>query len=186
MISSSRAPDSQGKPVRVDMQLRLPVNPRDQLIAAATAPPSAGTAEATQPAIDSTVPVSVINNVTLVQALLNGKEQVRLMLDTGASYTLLTPEVAKRLKIRPRADAPRRKLKLVGTATLDVSFVHLAALQVGDALVEDLEVGITPVAPGNPFLDGLLGGDFLSHFTTQLDHAKSRLRLMSQPSNAPR
>ncbi len=176
--------DDRGRPVRVDIDLILPVNPRDKRVVVAAHPSSADAAKADPPAIDSSVPVHVVGNSVLVQGLLNGKEKARLLLDTGASHTVLTPAVAKRLKIEPGADAPRRTMHLVSTATLDVAFVQLKSLRIGDAVVEDLEVGVTEVAPEAPFLDGLLGHDFLSNFTTELNHAKSRLRLKS-PSSQP-
>lgn len=37
------------------------------------------------------------NNVVLVNVRLNEQTLVRMLLDTGAKYTIITPEVARRL-----------------------------------------------------------------------------------------
>ena len=41
-------------------------------------------------------------------------------------------------------------------------------------------MGVFTALPHAPFIDGLLGGDFLKHFTLRLDYARSRLQLIPQ------
>ena len=55
--------------------------------------------------------------------------------------------------------------------------VPIAALAMGDAIVTNLQVGILEAFPGTRPVDGLLGGDFLEHFTLTLDYRTKRLQL---------
>jgi predicted aspartyl protease len=127
------------------------------------------------------VPIQVINDLILVPATLNRTHGATLLVDTGATRSLLTPAVAKRLGISPPADAPRRTIHLIGGQKIDVPFVNLSALQVGDAVGENLEVGIHLVHPGAPIVDGLLGSDFLGRFKMTVDRTARQLRL--EPRN---
>lgn len=63
-----------------------------------------------------------------------------------------------------------------------VPFVPLAALTVGDAVVENLSVSITEVFPQASTVDGLLGVDFLERFTLTLDRAERQLWLVTTPT----
>jgi hypothetical protein len=53
----------------------------------------------------------------------------------------------------------------------------IAALAMGEAIVKNLQVGILAAFPGVRLVDGLLGGDFLEHFTLMLDYRAKRLQL---------
>jgi predicted aspartyl protease len=125
----------------------------------------------------ATVPVEVVENVVLVPATLNVTHGATLVLDTGASYTVLTPSTIRRLGLSVPDDAPRRSLKMVGGHEIHLVFVRLPALQIGDARVEDIEVGVHEIVPDGPSIDGLLGGDVLSRFTMTLDRSARKLRL---------
>lgn len=124
----------------------------------------------------TTVPIHVVDNVTLVQATLNGSQRAVMMVDTGASATIITPVVLTRLGLSIPDDAPRRQLQVVGGQLLEIPFVRLAAIEVGNARIEGLEVGVYEIAPQAPVLDGLLGGDFLHHFRVTLDKTVRELR----------
>src|SRR5262249_19311266 len=115
----------------------------------------------------------------LVRAVLQGHEPVTLLLDTAASYTLLTPALAQRLGLRPTANAHVRRLTKADGQSHNVPFVRCHALAVGEAVVEQLPVGITDVLPEAPAVDGLLGVDFLARFTVTLDRATHQLWLTS-------
>jgi hypothetical protein len=52
----------------------------------------------------------------------------------------------------------------------------------GEAMVENLPVGILATSPGTHPIDGLLGGDFLEHFTLTLDYSARQLHLALAPS----
>ena len=126
------------------------------------------------------VPIQLVNNVVLVQATLNTKHGVTLLLDTGAEVTILTPETARRIGLTPGDDAPRRRLTIMGGSEIEFAVVRLSALQIGEARVDEIEVGVYDVAPESPIVDGILGGDFLSRFTLTLNRDARQLRLEAE------
>jgi len=123
------------------------------------------------------IPIQLISNVVLVAASINGGPSALLIVDTGASATILAPRLLKRLELDVPADAPRRKLTVVGGEKLDVPFIHVASIAIGDAVLKDQEVGVYDFDPDTPVLDGLLGGDILHRFRVTLDRRAKRMVL---------
>lgn len=123
------------------------------------------------------VPIQVIGNMTYVAATVNGGPSALLLVDTGAQSTILTPRLLKRLGVLVPPDAPRRKLRVVGGQELDVPFVKIATIRVGEATMQDQEIGVYDIDPEAPVIDGLLGGDFLHRFKMTLDRTAKQMRL---------
>ena len=169
-----------GQPVRVVIDLSLPPQPPVLTQRKSDAPPRVALATATPvpTVVGSALPFATMRHTVLVHAVLNHQEPVTLLLDTGATRTLLTPDIARRLGISPESDAPRSSMVTLGSQEGELPLIPLASLAVGDAAVEDLQVGVFTALPHAPFIDGLLGGDFLKHFTLRLDYARSRLQLI--------
>jgi len=174
--------NDRGQPVRMVIDLSLPPQPPVLAQRQAVAPPRAAPAAAAPipTVVGSAVPFATMRHTVLVHAVLNHQEPVTLLLDTGATLTLLTPDIARRLGISPEANAPRSSMVTLGHQVGELPLVRLASLAVGDAAVEDLQVGVFTALPHAPFIDGLLGGDFLQYFTLRLDYARSRLQLIPQ------
>jgi predicted aspartyl protease len=123
------------------------------------------------------VPVQFIQNIALVGATVNGASGTAvLIVDSGATSTILTPRLLSRLGLVVPADAPKRKIRVVG-GTLDVPFVKIARVQVGQATMIDQEIGVYEIYPDAPIIDGLLGGDFLHRFRVTLDRSAKQMRL---------
>ena len=131
------------------------------------------------------IPVRLVNNLIFVQAILNRREPVLLLLDTGASHTILTPATAQRLGLHPTEKAPRRRLSRGDGASHEVPFVLCPSLQLGEAVVENLPVGITDLLPQASVVGGLLGIDFLERFTVTLDRNTRQLWLAPPSSRRP-
>jgi hypothetical protein len=53
----------------------------------------------------------------------------------------------KRLELAIPADAPRRKLMVVGGEKLDVPFIRIATIAIGEAILKDQEVGVYDIDP---------------------------------------
>ena len=123
------------------------------------------------------VPIQLIDNIAFVAATVNAGSSALLIVDTGAHATILTPRLLDRLGIVMPTDAPRRKIRIVGGQTLDVPFVKIATIRVGEATMNDLEIGIFEIYPDAPIIDGLLGGDFLHRFRVTLDRIAKQMRL---------
>jgi predicted aspartyl protease len=124
------------------------------------------------------VPIQVIRNTSYVAATINGGgSSALLIVDTGADRTILTPRLLDRLGVIVPADAPRRKIRVVGGQTLDVPFMKIAMLGVGDAMIKNPEIGVYEILPDEPIVDGLLGGDCLQRFRVTLDRTAKHMRL---------
>jgi tetratricopeptide (TPR) repeat protein len=137
-------------------------------------------AEIVSLAAATTVPIQVAGNAMFVHAIVNHSQRVFLLVDSGASSTLIRPLVLTRLGLTVPPDAPRHRLTVVGGQTLDVPFVTVA-MQVGDATIEHLEVAVAEALPGSPDLDGLLGADFLQRFKVTLEKTARRMTLEPLP-----
>jgi hypothetical protein len=90
---------------------------------------------------------------------------VSLILDTGADRTVIAPQALWRLGISTH-NAARAEIRGV-TGSGQAELVQVSSLQVGDA-----RVGPLPVVAHDANLrqaDGLLGRDFLEHFTVTID-----------------
>jgi clan AA aspartic protease (TIGR02281 family) len=110
--------------------------------------------------------------VVVVEALLNRRLTVPLMLDTGADFTVLTKQVAQELRLRALDRLPKLQF---GTAGGEVNFpiATLQSLRVGSAEARDVAVAID--TDGHMPV-GLLGMSFLRHFKMTVDHQRGQVK----------
>jgi len=101
----------------------------------------------------------------MVSAKINGEGSARLMLDTGASVTVINPRVLAGMGIGS-SESLRGSVK-GATGTADVLFVPVQSIEVGGARSGPLRVAAHDVDLGQG--DGLLGRDFLDQFTVNID-----------------
>jgi predicted aspartyl protease len=126
------------------------------------------------------VPIRVRRNQVFVTAVLNDKKSANLLLDTGATITMLSPEMAEKVGIAPELDAEKWTVSLLGDKQVEMPFVKLPEIRVGDATVKNLSVGVFTVDPDRPGINGILGEDFLSHYVVSIDHKSEQLKLISK------
>ena len=100
-----------------------------------------------------------------VSAMIGGTGPLILILDTGADRTMVAPQALSRLGIST-ANAPRAEIRGV-TGASQGDIVQVASLEVGEAKVGPLRI-IAHDADLRK-ADGLLGRDFLEHFTVTID-----------------
>jgi clan AA aspartic protease (TIGR02281 family) len=103
-----------------------------------------------------------------------GSQQARLLIDTGASLTMLTPDTLQRSGTGARATG-RTGLFNTANGRVSAPIYRLDALSVGDWRVSDLDVGVLEL--GDAGVDGLLGMNFLRHFQFFIDQNEALLRL---------
>lgn len=107
----------------------------------------------------------------IVEALVNQSVAVPLLLDTGATYTILTKQTAQKLGITALDRLPtRRFLTANGSVLYPVTTVQ--SVRVGTAEARAVEVAID--VEGHLPL-GLLGMSFLRHFKVTMDHAQRQV-----------
>lgn len=135
---------------------------------------------ATASVTTTTVPVEIIDGMTIVTVTVNGTIPARLLLDTGATAPVLRPALLERLGITVPFAAHRYIFRVFGGRTVEVPFVRLRSLAVAAVLVEDLDAGVYDGFPHAQAVDGVLGASFLKHFKVSLDSASRRLTLESR------
>ena len=118
-----------------------------------------------------------------VDALLNNKIHVSLMLDTGASLVVLSKEIGQRLGVNTDVVDPEDKAGIITMVLADgnktqAKYVRLESVKVEGAEVENVSAAVLlddQVKPG--FNDGLLGMSFLNKFNFKVDRENSRIFL---------
>lgn len=112
----------------------------------------------------------------IVQALVNGSAACRLMLDTGAAATLISPRVlaAAGVSLTHGARSVRAR-GLAKDAEVEVKRVFVDSLEVGEVRVDRLMVVAYDM--DMPQMDGLLGQDFLALFNVSIDAGAGIVRL---------
>lgn len=108
----------------------------------------------------------------MVDAFLNGVP-LRLLLDTGADRTVISPAALGRAGIDVTAGTPVRITGVTGSTS--ASLVGVQRLDVAGAQVGPLAV-VAHAVPGDG-LDGLLGRDVLDAFTVTFDASGNRATL---------
>ncbi len=99
-----------------------------------------------------------------VGALLNGSVTVPYIVDTGASINTIPRGVIDRLGIRIGDETPTTFVSGIGGKAMKVPVVTLRSVQIGTAVVEDVEMAVL-----DTMREGLLGMPYFNHFRVSLD-----------------
>jgi clan AA aspartic protease (TIGR02281 family) len=119
------------------------------------------------------VPLSGDRKHLIVDGTLNGTVTGPMLIDTGASYCVLTQGTARKLGLVPR----KHRTIPVSTANgqVDADLVALDALQLHDARLAGVDAVIMDAV--EPPLIGIIGLNFLTQFRFSVDLAGGTLRL---------
>ncbi len=130
---------------------------------------------------DITIPLRKMGGSFIVQAVLNKERTARLIVDTGASMTVLSTQIAIDLGILGTTD---NELLTVNTAggSVQVNMNYLRSLNVGDSEAQHVAVAIHDLPDIPEHIEGLLGMSFLKHFLITLDAEHSELVLRPKPT----
>ncbi|MCA9699176.1 MAG: retroviral-like aspartic protease family protein [Myxococcales bacterium] len=104
------------------------------------------------------------------------EEQLDYLFDTGASYTTITSETARKLGIEVPDDAPTLEFN-TASGPRKSRMVHLPALALGDVRVPGLLVSVCDSC-ATERTQGLLGLNVMREFVVQMDYQGSRMRLI--------
>ncbi|MBC8212473.1 MAG: retroviral-like aspartic protease family protein [Gammaproteobacteria bacterium] len=123
------------------------------------------------------IPLQRRGNHFMVTASPSRQRSIRLLIDTGASLTMLAPEVFEQRGIRYK-NSGRSEIFNTANGPVRAPVYILDTLTVGDSQVSQLEVGVLSM-PADANMDGLLGMNFLRHFQFFIDQNEALLRLSS-------
>jgi len=113
--------------------------------------------------------------------IVDGKGPFRFIVDTGASRSTISPQLARTLNLVPALNSPLQVHGITGTAV--VPSVHIRKLQVGDLVIADtlLPVVWAPLMAG---ADGILGVAGLKGERIWVDFQHNRVTI-SRSSGPP-
>lgn len=151
--------------------IAVPLGLRNAPAPAASAPTAAAVDKASGAAVIKYTPGQRI----MVDVTINGSFTTKLLLDTGADRTLVSPRTLTAAGVsvtRPIATG-----SITGaTGTDRIDYVVVDSLEVGSARVAKLPVGSYELSGSNTG-DGLLGRDFLDQFNMEIDATRGEVRL---------
>lgn len=108
----------------------------------------------------------------VVEAVLNRRLTVPMLLDTGADFTVLTKQVARDLRLSSPEHLPTLEFTTAG-GVVRLPVATLQSLRVGTAEAHEVSVAID-VDGRMPV--GLLGMTFLRHFKVTVDQHQGQVR----------
>jgi aspartyl protease family protein len=129
--------------------------------------------------VESGVAIAVrrVGQLYVVPVELNGSRTAHLILDTGASHTILSQELVRDLALMPSDFRPGLVVLKTAGGSVDAQVVRIDSMKVSTAEVRNSSAAVHTVPDFPPGIDGLLGLSFLHQFEVTLDSSKGELRL---------
>ena len=121
------------------------------------------------------VSLQALGNQFLVDAWLNNSQAAVLLLDTGASLSIISRRLLEALRI-PYQSADRSAWFSTAGGRIRAPVITLDSIALDGVVVENIEVGVIDEFDNQQF-DGLLGMNFLRHFEFFIDQNENRLKL---------
>lgn len=137
----------------------------------------AGTAPIPTPFTPVKVPIVHQGSALLVQGRVNEQMDTLFLVDTGATFCVLTRATADRLGLTERSGS----MVAVHTAAgpIEAPLIHLDLIQVGDAEARNVEAIIHDVPGLPPTVGAIIGLSFLNQFKVEIDPVE-RVMLLSR------
>ncbi len=127
------------------------------------------------------VPLERLGSLFVVTIQVNETRPAKLILDTGASHTILSHAIARDLGLFSRRPVASATMHTVG-GSVQADMVHVDSIRIAGAEVRNSIAAIHDLPDAPPDIEGLLGLSVLRQFEVTLDTARSRLYLgLPQP-----
>jgi clan AA aspartic protease (TIGR02281 family) len=136
--------------------------------AVASQPPAAAPTKAS-------IPFEKHGSVVIVGATLNGKTPVKLVLDTGASFTMISSATAKQLDIDASQNSRTMPFQ-TANGMIQAPLINLDSISVAGLELKNLTAAVHDAMP-DPAVAGLLGLNFLTNFRMDIDTDKGVVHL---------
>jgi len=135
-----------------------------------------------EPNTDIIIPLKRIGGSFVVQVTLNKERTAQLIVDTGASLTVLSTQIAIDLGILGTTDTELLTINTAG-GSVQVNMNYLSSLNIGNARANNIAVAIHDLPDIPEQIEGLLGMSFLKHFLITLDAEHAHLILQPKPDS---
>jgi clan AA aspartic protease (TIGR02281 family) len=122
------------------------------------------------------VPVEGRGRALVVEATINQRLSGRFLLDTGATYCVVSAQTAAEASLAGRKDGPKVRMATAGGVSVEATLAEARRIDVGNAVARDVQVAVVERDP-TPGLDGLIGLSFLQHFKYSIDSERGVLQL---------
>lgn len=123
----------------------------------------------------ASIPFERQGQVVVVEATLNKKTAAKFVVDTGASYTMISSAIAKQLDIETEQNRRTAPFQ-TANGIIQAPLVSLESISVGGMEIRNLTAAVHDVL-SDPRIAGLLGLNFLSNFRMDIDTQKGVLHL---------
>ncbi|MBI3887159.1 MAG: aspartyl protease family protein [Opitutae bacterium] len=136
------------------------------------------------------VPARIISNFFLVEARQADGLTYRFLVDTGSSVTLVSPALAKALRVKPpKGPAPTVRVRSANGGEVALESLTLRTLRVGDTVFERVPALVTEFTDLSGHLgltiDGVMGFPVFRDTLLTLDYPGSRLVIAPYPAVPP-
>ena len=121
------------------------------------------------------VPIQGAGKILVVEASINQRGTGRYIVDTGATYCVISQERAKELSLSGRKDGEKIRVA-TANGVVQATLGEARRIDVGDAVARDVPVAVMAGDPV-PGFDGLIGLSFLQRFKYSVDSAEHVLKL---------
>ena len=134
-----------------------------------------------------TVPIPPNGMHLIVKVKINSKS-ARLVLDTGASQTVLDMNRIDRFTAQKKFKKHEGHSSGIGSSSMESHMFHTEKIQIGDCVLLNTELVLLDMVHVNRSyelinkkpVDGVLGGDILKMFQAKIDYATKELTLFSK------
>jgi clan AA aspartic protease (TIGR02281 family) len=123
----------------------------------------------------ASVPYEKQGQVVIVEATLNNKTSAKFIVDTGASYTMISSATAKELAVGNEANSRTVPFQ-TANGLIQAPLVSLDSIAVAGMEIKNLTAAVHDVIPDGK-IAGLLGLNFLTNFRIDIDAQKGVLHL---------
>lgn len=123
----------------------------------------------------------LVNNRPYFDVMINGRGPLRFVLDTGASFSLISDDAARKLGISPFSRGGEGRA-VGGTGAFPLVYGVLDSVSMGGARIDNVPVYIrtihqAPEARPEEHYDGYFGLSLLSHYLVTIDYKNGSLTL---------
>lgn len=157
---------------RIVSRRSVTTNANGTATTSAATSPSGPATPTTRPAPGSTFRVPIVRRAggtPVIKVTFNGGQQFDMILDTGASGTLVTPAMAAALNLTPAGET---RVNTANSRDVALSLAYVNSIEAGGAIAQNVLVAVS----GPELSIGLLGQDFFGQYDVTIRQNEVELR----------